>query len=137
MKRTEKKKHLEPNECDSERENQFQEALVKTQGIHNHFWLESSFVDLDGQVQKLTEFNKNNFLRKLIKITNLREKSIEWPGILWEDVVHKHITIRQLTTNLFRLCAPASSQLENKLNVIDIPVDPVVAPYLKRNCTSQ
>jgi hypothetical protein len=53
-KRTEKKKHIEkPNEWESDEEKQFQEALVKTKGIHNHFWLESSFVDLDGQVQKI------------------------------------------------------------------------------------
>ncbi len=35
------------------------------------------------------------------------------------------------------LCAPASSQLEAALNIIDIPVDPVVAPYLRRNISGQ
>ncbi len=41
-----------PNEWSNEKEYQaFQEALVKTQGLHNHFWLESDFVDLDGQVK--------------------------------------------------------------------------------------
>ncbi len=43
-----------PNEWSNEKDRQaFQEALVKTQGLHNHFWLESEFVDLDGQVKKI------------------------------------------------------------------------------------
>jgi hypothetical protein len=132
MKRTEKRRHIEPSDSDNEREYQFQVALAQTQGIHTHFWLESSYVDLYGQVQRLTEYKKNSFLKKLVKITNLGEKSIEWPGIKWEDVVFKHITTRQLTSNLIRLCAPPSFQLEAILNEIEIPVEPVVAPYVKQ-----
>ncbi len=62
-----------PNEWSNEKDYQtFQATLVKTRGIHNHFWLESKFVDLDGQVQRLTEYRKNNLLRTLTKILNLR-----------------------------------------------------------------
>lgn len=128
----------DPDEWSNERDYQtFQETLVKTRGLHNHFWLESQFVDLDGQVQRLTEYKKNILLRKLTKIVNLREITFEWPRISWEDVVFRHISIRQLANKLLGLCAPAPSQLEAALNVIDIPVDPVVAPYLRRNLSGQ
>lgn len=128
----------DPGEWSSERDYQtFQETLVRARGLHNHFWLESVFIDLDGQIQILTEYRKNNFLRKLTKIINLREITSEWPRISWEDVVFRHITVHQLADKLLGLCAPAASQLEAALNVIDIPVDPVVAPYLKRNLSDQ
>ncbi len=113
------------------------EALVQTQGLHNHFWLESEFVDLNGQEKTLTEYRKNSFLRKLTTILNLREIAFEWPDIPWGDVVFRHIKIRQLADNLLGLCTPASSQQEAALNVINIPVDPIVAPYLKRNISGQ
>ncbi len=92
---------------------------------------------MDGQVKKLTEYRKNSLLRGLTKTLNLRETAFEWPEIPWGDVVFRHIKIRQLADKLLGLCAPASSPLEAALNIIDIPVDPVVAPYLKRNISGQ
>ncbi len=85
----------------------------------------------------MTEYRKNSLLRGLTKILNLRETAFEWPEIPWGDVVFRHIKIRQLADKLLGLCAPASSPLEAALNIIDIPVDPVVAPYLKRNISGQ
>lgn len=124
----------EPDVSMTERDHQvFQETLIRTRGLHNHFWMESQFLDLDGQVQKLTEYRKNNFLWKLTKILNLNEIAFEWPRISWEEIVHKHITIRQLVDKLEVLCTPASTPLEAALNVVEIPVEPVVAPYLRRN----
>lgn len=128
----------EPGEWRSQKDHQmFQETLIKTRGLHSHFWLESHFVDLDGEVRRLTEYRKNKFLQKLTKIVNLREVEQEWPMIDWEEVVHKNSRVRHLAEKLKGLCSPElTCMLEDALNVVEIPVNPVLAPYLRRNLES-
>lgn len=97
-------------------ETRFRQTIKETQGIRNLFWLESEYTDINGQRKELTEQKKEELLRNLVKITNLKLIEKEWPLVDWqEEIKKKQITLEKLRPCLIRFCHPRTMLLETLL----------------------
>lgn len=114
-------------------ETRFRQAAKEAQEIRNHFWLESEYIDTEGQRRELTEQKKEELLRNLIKMTNLKQIEREWPLVDWQHEIEKYITLEKLKPCLTKFCHPRTTLLETLLTAARIKIDPVFVPYLKRN----
>lgn len=114
-------------------ENKLEDALTETQGLKNHFWLETEYIDVNGQRRELTEQKKEELLKDLTVITNLKPIEKEWPLVDWREEIKKQITLERLRPYLSKLCQPQTTVLRMLLTAAELKLDPIYIPYLKRN----
>lgn len=113
-------------------ETRFRQALKESQGIRNLFWFETEYIDVNGQRRELTEQKKEELLRDLVKVTNIKLIEKEWPLVDWEGEIKKQITLEKLKPCLAKFCQHRTT-IETLLTAAEIELDPIFVPYLKRN----
>lgn len=106
------------------------QALIESEGKYTHFWNESTYIDINGKKQILTDEKKEEILQALIRPINLERAETAWPTVYWKAAIEKHVTLKTVKSYLEEYCRRCGIRrtCTQKPFELEIPLSPKVVP---------